>query len=45
MLKKQEQVESLVNRCIDDKLVKAVKGVVKLENKPISAEDFNKMFA
>lgn len=45
MLKKQEQIESLVNRCIDDKLVKAVKGVVKLENKPISAEDFNKMFA
>ena len=45
MLKKQEQVESLVNRCIDDKLVKAVKGVVKLEDKPISAEDFNKMFA
>lgn len=45
MLKKQEQVENLVNRCIDDKLVKAVKGVVKLENKSISAEDFNKMFA
>ena len=45
MLKKQEQVESIVNRCIDDKHVKAVKGVVKLENKPISAEDFNKMFA
>ena len=40
-----KEMAKSINRCIDDKLVKAVKGVVKLENKPISAEDFNKMFA
>lgn len=45
MLKKKEQVEGLVNRCIDTKLSSALKNVVKLNKKAISVEDFQKMFA
>ena len=44
MLKKREQVDGLVNRCIDQKLTEALKNVVKLDRKAISVEDFNKMF-
>lgn len=45
MLKKKEQVDGLVARCVEQKLGKAVKTVVKLDNKTVSVEDFNKMFA
>ena len=44
MLKKQENVEGLVNRVIENKLANVLKGQVTLEHKPISAADFNKMF-
>ncbi len=44
MLKKKESVDSLVNRCIESKLAKAVKEQVTLNNKTVSVEDFNKMF-
>ena len=44
MLKKKESVEGLVNRVVETKLAAALKGQVTLENKTISAEDFNKMF-
>lgn len=44
MLKNREQVDGLVSRCIDAKLTEALKGVVKLDKKTISVEDFNKMF-
>ena len=44
MLKKRESVESLFNRVVEDKLVAALKPQVTLENKSISAEDFNKLF-
>ena len=44
MLKKREQVNALVERCIDTKLVEAVKSVVTLDHKSISVEDFSKMF-
>ncbi|AVM53281.1 trigger factor [Bacteroides zoogleoformans] len=44
MLKKQERVEGLVNRVVDTKLAAALKTQVKLNNKAISAEEFNKMF-
>lgn len=44
MLKKKETVEGLVNRVVEAKLATALKSQVKLDNKNISAEDFNKMF-
>ena len=44
MLKKKESVEGLVNRVVEAKLASALKSQVTLENKAISAEEFNKMF-
>ena len=44
MLKKKESVEGLVNRAVEAKLAAALKSQVKLENKSISMEEFNKMF-
>ena len=44
MLKKKESVEGLVNRGVETKLASALKSQVKLNNKTISAEEFNKMF-
>lgn len=44
MLKKSESVEALLNRVVEAKLSQALKGQVNLNHKPISAEDFNKMF-
>lgn len=44
MLKKRESVDGLVNRAIDSKLAEAVKTQVTLNRKPISVEEFNKMF-
>jgi len=43
MIKKKEYVESLVDRSIDRKLTAALKGVVKLNEKATSLDDFNKM--
>lgn len=45
MLKKKEQVNSLVERCIDSKLMAALKNVVALNHKSISVEDFGKLFS
>ncbi len=44
MLKKKESIEGLVNRVVETKLAAALKSQVKLNNKTISAEEFNKMF-
>ena len=44
MLKHQEQVNQLVDRCVDQKLGESLKQVVKLNHKSISSEDFAKMF-
>lgn len=44
MLKKKEQVNMLVDRCIDTKLVAALKESVTLDHKAVSVEDFRKMF-
>ena len=44
MLKKKEQVNGLIERCIDNKLIVALKEVVTLEHKNISVEDFGKLF-
>ncbi|MGI6243745.1 MAG: trigger factor [Prevotella sp.] len=43
LLKKQETVQNFVDRAVDVKLVDAVKGIVKLNKKKISLDEFNKM--
>ena len=43
-LKKREQVDALVARTVERKLGEALKSVVKLQEKTISIEDFNKLF-
>lgn len=44
MLKKKESIDGLVGRIIENKLAIALKGQVKLENKIVSMDEFNKMF-
>ena len=43
MLKKRENVDGLVDRAVDVKLTAALKSVVKLDEKSISLEDFQKL--
>ena len=43
-LKKKENVENLVNRAIEVRLAASLKAVVKLDEKTVSLEEFNKMF-
>ena len=43
MLKKGENVDGLVDRAVDVKLTAALKGVVKLNEKDITLEDFQKL--
>lgn len=45
MLKNKEQINGLVERCIENKLIHVLKEVVTLNRKSISAEDFGKLFA
>ena len=45
MLQKKESVERLVDRVIETKLSAALKGQVTLEQKTVSLEEFNKLFA
>ena len=42
-LKKRENVDNLVDRAVDVKLTAALKGIVKLNEKEVTLEDFNKM--
>ena len=44
MLKKRENADGLVDRAVDVKLTAALKNVVKLNEKDITLEDFQKMF-
>ncbi|MFA6831627.1 MAG: trigger factor [Bacteroidaceae bacterium] len=44
MLKDKGQVDNLVNRAVETKLSIALKDQVKLEEKSISMDDFNKLF-
>lgn len=44
MLKKRETVDNLIDRAIELKLGAALKEMVTLEDKTVSAEDFNSMF-
>lgn len=43
MLKKRENVDAFVDRAIDVKLSQALKAVVKLNEKEVSIDEFNKM--
>jgi len=45
MLKKRETVDNLIDRCIELKLGVALKNQVTLDEKTVTAEEFNKMFA
>ena len=44
MLSKNGQADNLVARCVEEKLGVALKDVVKLDEKKVSLEDFNKLF-
>ena len=44
MLKNRDQVNGLVERCIDEKLAQSLKTVVTLNHKSVSVEDFQKLF-
>ena len=43
MLKKEDNVQGLVDRSIDQKLIVALKNVVKLNEKKVSLDEFNKL--
>ena len=43
LLKQRDTVNQFAERAVDEKLVAAIKPVVKLNHKEISLEDFNKM--
>ena len=45
MLKQKENVDSLVDRAIDRKLIDVLKNVVKLNVKTVTLEEFNKIAA
>ena len=45
MLQKKDQVDSLLNRSVENKLSAALKDVVTLNHKEISVEEFNKLFS
>lgn len=44
MLKNENQLRGIVERVVEDKIFEALKGVVKVEAKTISQEDFDKLF-
>lgn len=44
MLKKRETVDNLIDRCIDVKLGVALKDKVTVDEKTVTAEEFNKLF-
>lgn len=44
MLKNKQQVQSLIERSIETKLVAALKNVLNLNHKAVSAEEFGKLF-
>ncbi|MBQ1773243.1 MAG: trigger factor [Prevotella sp.] len=45
MLKKEENVQGFVDRAIDQKLIEVMKNVVKLNEKTVSLDEFNKAMA
>lgn len=43
-LKKEEDAKRIADKIIEEKVLESMKDLVKIENKNISAEDFNKLF-
>ena len=43
MMKKEDNVQGIVDRSIDQKLIVALKNTVKLNEKSISLDEFNKL--
>jgi len=44
MMKKEETLRNIIEKVAEEKVLAAIKGSVKLENKEITIEEFNKMF-
>ena len=44
MLKNEDQLRSIVERVIEDKIYETLKGIAKIEPKTVSQEDFDKLF-
>ena len=44
MLKQENQLRGIVERLVEDKIFEALKGIVKVEPKTVSQEDFDKLF-
>jgi len=44
-MKKRESVDGFVDRAVDEKLMQTLKSVVKLTEKSVSLEEFNKLMA
>ncbi len=44
MLKNKQQAEGMVARTVENKIAEKVKGIVKLNNKTVTLEEFNKLF-
>ena len=44
MMKKEETVKNFIDQALDEKVIAYIKSVVKLNEKEISSEDFNKLF-
>ena len=44
MIKKQENIENIIDQAIDQKLIAALKAAVKLNEKTVTPEEFNKLF-
>jgi len=43
MMKKEESIQGLVDRAIDNKLMAALKNVVKLNEKSVTIDEFNEL--
>ena len=44
MLKNEDQLRNIVERVVEDKIFAAIKGIVKVEPKTVSQEEFDKLF-
>ena len=45
MLKNQQTLQNIIDRVVEEKLAEVLKGLVKVEVKEVSVEEFNKLFA
>lgn len=44
MMKKEDTLKNMIDKVAEEKVFTALKGIVKLDNKEVSIEEFNKMF-